>query len=252
MVAGATEQNGAISQSFASKGTLERGALVSFAQQNSKSVVTAATTQNAAQLAGVVGDMQLVELSDGNNGTQVVVSGRIMTLVSDINGQIKPGDKITASPLSSIGMKARSNTEIVGTAQADWSSAQGIVKKQVKSVDGSTKTVRVGLLPVQVGVSYYQATRDDTYVPLFLQRTADEIAGRSVGPIRILIAGLMFILGIGAAGIILYSSVSSGIISIGRNPLSSPAIWRSLLEAGAAGLAVILATLIATYLILAA
>lgn len=249
---GAAESDNAISQSFVSKQSLSTGMVVSFATGNNEGTVEAATTNSVKRLAGIVGEKQLVELSDGQGSTQVVVSGRVLTLVSNLNGDIKAGDKITPSPIAGVGMKAQNTTHVVGVVQADWSTAENITSRQVKASNGSTKTVKVGLLPVQVGISYYQAggSSDDSYIPTFLQRTADDIAGHRVDPLRILITGLVFMLGIGAAGIIFYSSISSSIISIGRNPLSSPTIWRSLLEAGVAGLAVVLATFISVYLLL--
>ncbi len=250
----ATAVGGAISQGFSADDELQAGTLVSYADDTPTAKVTAANTNNVRKLVGVVGEQSLVELSNGSGQTQVVTSGMVLAMVSDINGPIRSGDRITASPLTGIGMKAAANGQVVGTAQEDFAAADGVTTRRINDTNGKPQTVKVGLLSVQAGVSYYQATRsnDNSYIPLFIQHSVDDITGKSVGPIRILIAGLIFLLGIGASGVLLYSSVGSSIISIGRNPLSSRAVWHGLLQIAAVTVTILLATLIGAYLILAA
>jgi len=50
------------------------------------------------------------------DSVQMALSGRVPTRVSLINGEIKPGDPITTSPIPGVGMKATKNGPIVGKA----------------------------------------------------------------------------------------------------------------------------------------
>jgi len=250
-IANAAQDTTAISQGFKVQGDVVTGALVRFTDDKERSAVTAASTETASALAGVVGDKQLVELSDGTQQSQVVISGTTPALVSNINGDVRSGDKITASPLTGIGMRAGESTQVIGTAQQDFSNAESVVEREVDDLQGNKRTVKIGLLPVQVNVSYYSAPEDDlAFLPDFLQRFAEVVAGREVGPIRVLIALALLIAGFGGAAVLLYSTVRSSIISIGRNPLSEQAVHRGLLEVGGIALGILLVMLIAVYLVL--
>jgi hypothetical protein len=241
----------AISQGFVVKGEVTTGALVSFADTAERNTVQAANSETVEKLVGVIGQKPLVELSDGTKQTQVVTNGAVLALVSDINGDIKSGDKITASPVSGIGMKAVESVQVVGTAQQDFSDAQQVSEQRAVNSEGVSQTIRVGLLPIQVNVAYYQAPEDElAFLPAFLQRFANAVAGRSVGPIRVLISLVLLLAGFGGVAVLLSSSVGSSIISIGRNPLSAQAVHRSLFEVGAIALGVLLVMLIAVYLVL--
>lgn len=249
--ASAADDTAAISQGYLVDGDVVHGAIVSFADASKSGSVRLANRDNASKLVGVVSRKPLVELSGSNKQTQVVISGTALVLVSTINGDIKYGDKIAASPISGIGMKATSSGSIVGTASKDFSEAQEVSERTILDMKGGKGTMKVGLLPVQVGVSYYRAPEDDqTVLPAFLQQFVNAVAGRPVGLIRSLMALFLLIAGFGGVAVLTYASVRSSIISIGRNPLSAPAVHRSLLEVGAMGFGILLVMLIAVYLVL--
>lgn len=240
----------AISQSFQASGSgLTIGALVGL-QPDSPNTVELANTARIADMVGVVADKPLVELGAGGDA-QVVTSGVTNALVSDINGDITNGDKVTVSPLNGIGMKVSKPTLIIGTAQADLSTAE-TTERTVTDREGQTQAVNVGLIPIDVSVTFHAATAtQQEFVPPFLQNTADAIAGKPVSPVRV-IAGLMvMILALISVMVLLYSSVRSSIISIGRNPLSEQAVHKSLLEVGVIVLVILSLTFITIYLILA-
>ena len=101
-VAGASSS---IAQGFKASGTdIVSGALVSL-QSGSANTVELSTVGNQERLLGVAGSQSLIEFANGSP-VQVVTSGATATLVSDINGAIKSGDRITASPIIGVGMKA--------------------------------------------------------------------------------------------------------------------------------------------------
>jgi hypothetical protein len=248
--AGAQEQKGStISRGFrSSSGNIVQGALVSGDKNNSSNVVLA-DTESASRLAGVVSKTSLLELSNsGESDVQVALSGTAVVLVSDINGQVKAGDKITASPLSGVGMLATQDTQIVGTAQSDFN-VPSAKSQKIKDKDGKEHTVRMGYVSVQLGISYYVAPTSQ-FVPPFLQNLADSIAGRPVSFIRVLLSCLLLLLAFGSIFVLIYTSVRSGIISLGRNPLAANAIQHGLIGVVVIVALVAVLALVGVYLLL--
>jgi hypothetical protein len=226
-----------------------RGALVSL-KPNTPNAVELATAQNLDQIIGVVGENSLIELSNGATTIQVVTSGTTPTLVSDINGAVKTGDKITTSPISGVGMKATTSTLVIGTAQADLAKGK-TENRTVTDKSGKQQTVHVGSVDMQVDKVYYQAPQDqNSVVPLVWQDFANRLAGHQVSPVRIMLAALLVGLLLVIIAALLYSAVRSSIISIGRNPLSETAVHKSLLEVGLSVVGLLIFTAIVIYLIL--
>lgn len=244
------QNSAAISQGFQTDETnITAGAVVSLQQQN-QARVQLANVNRAMQLVGVVGDRSLLALSSNPNQVQVVTSGVTPALVSNINGTIKTGDKITASPIDGVGMKATQSTMVVGTAQEDFDTIK-TNEFTITDKDGKNQVVRTGLLQVQINVTYYAPPdTEQSFLPSFLQQIANSVAGRQVSVIRVLIGLLVLLLGFISSGVILYSSVQSSIISIGRNPLSENAVHKSMLQVGATALGILLVMVIAIYLVL--
>jgi hypothetical protein len=225
------------------------GALVSL-EDDTPNTVSLSTPANAQDIIGIAGSKSLIELSSGTGSVQVVTDGTTEALVSNINGDIKTGDRITASPISGVGMKATSSGVVVGTAQSNLS-AVNTTNQQVTDKKGDKKTVKIGSIPVQVDKVFYQAPTDtNSFLPPVLSDFASSIAGHQVSPIRIVAAALLIALLFVAVTILLYSSVRSSIISIGRNPLSEQAVHKSLLEVGLTVIGVLVFTVIVVYLIL--
>lgn len=244
------ESTSAISQGFKTTETdVIAGALVSLTS-GSESTVQLANTDRVNQLIGVIGDRPLIELNNNDKEVQVVISGTTQTLVSDINGDIKAGDRITASPINGVGMKANSSSLTVGTAQDDLGTAN-TTNRTINDKQGQPQTVKVGAVPLQINVSYYIAPEErDTFLPPFLQSVANSVAGKEVSGVRVLISTLVLLFGFVSIAVLLYSSIRSSIISIGRNPLSEGAVRKSLFEVGATALGILLVMLIAIYLVL--
>ena len=240
-----------MSQAFATTdSSLASGTLVDL-KSGTANAVEKATSNHAPQLLGVTASKPLIALGSGNRQAQVVVSGLTSALVSNLNGNIKVGDKITASPIEGVGMKAGTSTEIVGTAESNLAQSS-TTTREVKDKSGKTVAVKVGLIDVQVDVSYYAAPQNrlDSIIPVFLLNLGSAIAGRSVSPMRILIGFCSLLVGFAIAGIMLQAGVRSGIISLGRNPLASGILRRSLIDVLATALGLLAITVLVFYLIL--
>ena len=239
----------AISQGFqAGSSGIVSGALVSL-RAGTSNTVELATVSNRSRMLGIAGTQSLIEFANGQP-VRVVTGGTTPTLVSDINGVIKSGDRITASPIVGIGMKATESTMVIGSAQSDMQLASSETR-DVTAQNGTHRTVHIGAVSTLVTPTYYEAsTVHSKLVPSSIQDFAANLAGHQVSPIRILIAGLIIVLLFVAVAMLLYSSVRSSIISIGRNPLSERAVRRGLLEVGVTIVGVLAFTVIAVYLIL--
>jgi hypothetical protein len=239
----------AISQSFqTTESNLATGALMAF-KTGSNNSVELATINNAQRLVGVVGTNALVELGSGT-GTQVVTSGVTLALVSDANGTINSGDKITASPIAGIGQKATTSDQVVGIAQGGLNASSAQIKT-VLTQDGSQIQVHISKIPIQVNVTYYVPPGSRaSFLPFFLQDFANAVSGKEVSPVRVVIAALILLLAFISIAVLLYSTVRSSIISIGRNPLSEKAVRKSIFQIGFTVLGILLLTLITIYLIL--
>lgn len=215
---------------------------------NKENIVNLATLDNIDRIIGVVDTSPLVSLSSGDKKIPVVLAGTTSVLVSDINGTIKSGDKITASPIVGVGMLATSDGKIIGTAQADFRNNTGDTK-QITDKNGKQHIVRIQKIPVQVGIAYYNAPGSD-FLPPVIQDIANTIAGRPVSLLRILFGITILFIGLAYAIIMTYSSTRSMMAALGRNPLGSKQIMRGQYRAVITAFIVIGCTLLATYLIL--
>jgi hypothetical protein len=243
---------GAVAQAFkTTDGSLSAGALVTL-KMGSANVVEKATSDHTPQLLGVAANNPLIALGGGASQTQVVVSGLTPALVSDINGPVKIGDKITASPIEGVGMKAIVSTEIVGTAESNLSDST-LTSEHLTDRTGRSVPVKIGTVNIQVNVSYYVAphSRLDEIVPTFLVNVGSSIAGKEISPLRVLIGFFSLLAGFIIAGVMLQAGVRSGIISLGRNPLASGILRRSLVDVLVTSMGLIAITVTAFYLILA-
>ncbi len=239
--------SGAIAQSYtAASASIAEGTLLSLTAADSGTVELAQAGTNAVNLVGVAAQSPLVELSDASAGSaQVVVGGSTLALVSDINGPIAVGDKITDSPLAGIGMKATESGEIVGVAQASLNSVT-TQTKSVSSKNGRQVSVKVGLVPVAVSPAYYsvpQVASLSGIVPPALQTAADSLTGHPVSPIRVLVATLALLVGLVIAVVMLATSIRSEIVSLGRNPLARNSLLRGLVDVLIAAAGILLVTL---------
>jgi len=240
-----------ISQSYSTTSKLPLGALVSQVNNTSDAVVDA-DSSNVDNLLGIVisESNSLLALSNGDkNQVQVATTGTLQVLVSDINGAITRGTQVTASPISGVGMKATTNTRVIGIAQGDLTSANS--KSETYTDDKKVKqTVKLGQVPVLVNVSYFFKEPDKTIIPAAIQNVANSVAGKPVSTLPILVSAAIFIVTLIVVVSIIFAMINSSIISVGRNPMSQSAIYRDIIQLSALVLAILAVGLIAIYLVL--
>ena len=240
-----------ISQGYSSSDTLSVGSIVSLVG-GTNDQVEATTTNNVDNMLGVVIDngSSLLTVSNGSSAqVQVTTSGTASVLVSDINGAVTKGDEITASPIKGVGMKATSNSKVVGIAQSDPDS--GTQSKQTYTDDqGKKQTVDLGIVPVVVNVTYFYAQPDKTLIPAALQNLANALAGKTVDSLPIIISAVIFVITLIVVVSIIYSMIRSSIISVGRNPMAQSAVYRDVIQLSALVLGILAVAVIAIYVIL--
>lgn len=245
-IAGATTQ---ISQGYTTSSNVSIGSIVSL-KEGTKDEVIPSTSKSADNIFGVAinSDSSLLTVSNSNKSQiQVATSGTVPVLVSDINGAIKQGDHITASPLAGVGMKATANVRIIGIAQGAMKNTK---KQTYKDAAGKEQSVTLGEAPVLINVSYYFKEPEKTIVPGALQNVANALAGKNVSTLPIVLACAVFFIMLIVVSSIIYSMIRSSIISIGRNPMSQSAVYRDMIQMSGLVIGILTAGTIAIYLIL--
>jgi hypothetical protein len=239
-----------LSQGFTSKDAIANGSIVSL-KSGTSDQVTASSAKEASAVFGVVisSDSSLLSLNNGAaNQVQVATSGTVPDLVSDINGGIKDGDAITASPINGVGMKATANTKIIGVAQEDLNNNNSS-NETYKNKEG-THHIQVGLISVLVNVAYYYKQPDKTIIPSAIQNVANSVAGKKVDSVPILVSTGIFLVTLVVVVSIIYAMIRSSIISVGRNPMSQAAVYRDVLQMSALVVGIIGVATVSIYLVL--
>ena len=238
-----------ISESYQAASQIPVGSLVSLVK-DSQTQVEEALPMNVDNLLGVTinPDSSLLTVSTGNQGqAQVATSGTLPVLVSNLNGEIKRGDHITASPLKGLGMLANGNVRVIGIAQGEMTGKQ---EQTVKDIDGKDQKVTIGEVPVLINVAYFFKEPDKSVVPAAFQNLANTLAGKQVQPLPIIISGAIFVVTAIVVMSIIFSMIRHSIISVGRNPMSQSAVYRDVIQLSALVIGLLTVATIAIYLVL--
>lgn len=247
----------AITQSFNADPSVQLGMIVKLKDKD-PSTVEPVSIGTLTKLLGVVvtPNDSTVTITPANAKQQQVYiasSGSYMTLVSNQNGAIKAGDFITASALAGIGMKAdEGESVILGKAASAFTGTSNVIGKvSLKNSLGKTTDVSLGRVSVILDISHNPLESKSTnYVPGFLARVSQSVADKRVSAARIYLGLAILALTSVITANLVYSGVRSGMIAVGRNPLSKKSIIKSLIQTVVAGLIIFIVGVLAVYLIL--
>lgn len=244
----------ASSQSFYSLDNTAKGGMLVTLTSNSK-VVTPAVSQNAKSLVGVVAGSDDASLDQQPGQISVSTDGVSNALVSTLNGDISVGDRITASSIAGVGSKLTGSGWIVGTAQAAVNShTPGAAQTNAKNSQGVNTTVYVASIPVIIKVVYYTAAGNSSdqakWIPQTLQAIANDVAGKSVSTIAVVLSSIVLIVGVLLAGFIINSAVRGGMLAISRQPLAKSIITRQIIRSFALALFILGVMLAGAWIIL--
>lgn len=244
-------------QGYAADAPLDNGTIVQLTGKDSKHVKIATQSELQNMFGVTVDRNQLsVTLSSGGleNETYVAVSGTYNVLVSNQAGAIAVGDYVTLSSVNGVAMKAGTEEKTVFGRAVGAFDGKGVTlgTTTLKDTTGKTnKTVTLGSVPVTIDIrSNPNDKSTKVQVPDFLERVGQAIAEKEVSPIRIYLSMAITAVSLIAAIAVLYSGVRSGVISIGRNPMSKKSIFRALLEVILTSALILIIGLFAVYLLL--
>lgn len=219
-----------ISHSYQAAESIPNGSIVSLDSRRS-GYVDLANTENDSRLLGVVLPSQdsLLAIDPTNSTVQVAITGTVNTLVTNVNGNIRVGDQVSASPFNGIGMEALPGVRIIGIAQTGFNgnSAQA-TPEQVKDKSGKTQEIKVGYIKLTIAIASGNTSASGSQAN-FLQKLIKSLTGRTIPTIRIILGILVAFLSLVSLVTLIYTSIYGSIISVGRNPLAKHAIFRTLL-----------------------
>jgi hypothetical protein len=246
-----------VTQSYGSDTALQLGLIVGLSKKDA-SKVEPLTDKTIKSMYGVVvspNDSPVTLTPAKTSGHQVFVAtyGRHNILVSTQNGPIQPGDYITISALSGIGMKAgTSQSLVIGRAAGNFDGTGNVEgTASLKDTKGKKVNVSLGQVPVNIGIAHNPLEQHLTnYIPGFLQRVGNGVANKTVSPARIYLGLAVLLVGAFIAGSLLFAGVKNGMVSVGRNPLARKLIMRSLLQVVIVSLIIFIISAFAVYLLI--
>ena len=248
----------AVVQSFNGDKAIQTGMIVKV-DSNNKSSIQLADQKSANSLLGVTiapndAPVTITEVEKDMQQIFVATSGRYSALVTNQNGAIKAGDYVVVSSLAGLGMKADTEQPVIlGTATSDFNGTSNVVGSvKLKDSTGKERSIAIGRVSVNLGIAKNPLKSDDISenVPSFLAKAAAAVANKPVSTARIYLGAITLFAATVVSGVVLYSGVRSGMIAVGRNPLSRKSIIKSLIQTVMAGLTIFIVGVFAVYLLL--
>lgn len=246
-----------VTRSYSADNTVQVGMFVKLKDKNPNVVVPVESSQFSKLLGVVVpaASASIMITPNQINQQQVLVatSGRVSVLVSNQNGIIKVGDDVTMSSIDGVTMAAGNGEEnIVGKAVSGYNGNTNTISKvSVKDQSGKQKSVNIGRIVIDINVSKNPAYKKQSdYVPGILSSVATTVAGKPVSVVRIYLSVAVLLSVVIIVGNLLYAGVRTGMIAVGRNPLSKKSVIRGLIQTSTVGLIIFLAGVFGVYLIL--
>lgn len=172
----------------------------------------------------------------------LVSSGVVHVLVSDIDGDITSGNRIGLSSLQGVGSKLLAGRQDIGVALEQLSSAS--LGWEAITTEG--RTFHIARIPVQLD---HGGQAQSGSAVTSLQRFAEKLLNKPVAAWRVIAALTVGLGGVLLAFFLVISASREAFASLGRNPLASPAILNSLWKIVAVALAIVFTSLLISYLI---
>ncbi len=214
-----------------------------------KPQVERASRENIDRVIGVATEIEdnLVTVVSGEPEIYVQNSGVVEAFVSDMNGVVKKGDTLALSPLKGILMRGDETLPVVGKALED--STPGSAGAQTVAAGNGQMAANVAKITILLDsslVTYPESELSESA----LQRLGRTLTGREVSEMQVVVALIIFFIVLVSESSIIYGAVSSGIISIGRNPMARRAIKGEMLRVFGIAAFVLLVGLAAIYIVL--
>jgi hypothetical protein len=247
-----------VTQSYDADPAVQVGMIVKLKDKDPKTVEPL-KSENSDKLLGVVvpaKNATIVLTPKQVTKQQVLVTntGNFEVIVSNQNGPIKVGDYIMVSAVAGVGMKAdeTSDAQVIGKAAGDFSGNANVIGTvELKDAIGGKKNVSLGRVSINLAVSHNPLfVKNADYVPAGLSKVAQAVSDKPVSAARIYLGLMILLIAAFVTASVVYSGVRSGMISVGRNPLSKGSIIKSLIQTVIAGLIIFIVGIFAVYLLL--
>lgn len=244
---------GSLTQGYHSDKPLTLGTVVSVTKEGG-SDIEKTTTDNEERLAGVVVDAKdaIIDLQTKGTDVRVAINGDVNILASDLNGEVKAGDYLIASPLAGITMRDLSsgpNKKYVAIANQSFNlNSSGISKVSTELKDGTKKEVNIGLISAKLVLGDRPAPASENKSAL--NSLGENIVGKPVNNSQVFAASAVFITTFSLTGLLLHGSIRGSFISLGRNPLSQTSIVGSLVRVISLGIVILVTGVATSYVIL--
>lgn len=234
-----------LAQGFTAKGSLSPGMIVALSK-NQESTVEIAPAADTSRIYGVVinpADAPLILNKPSGDQVFVASSGSYPVFVSTYNGPIKIGDYISMSDVDGIGAEA-------GFDQST------VLGQAVTPFDGKTNAVAtvgglpVGKITVSVNPRKNPLVKNDIYIPSFLRKIGEAVAGRPISALHIYLALTLLTASVVISVSLLMAGVRGGMIALGRNPLNRGSIMNSMFKVVSAAALIFVIGLAGVYLLL--
>ncbi len=239
-----------LSEEFKGVNDFQRGLAVSI-QKDSPTQIEPLDISNSEYLVGVVVDSgeSVVTFSKQESTVNVALSGEVDVYVNNANGDIAEGDFVGASWLQGVGMKALTDDKqkLLGIALENFDSSKGSSYGEVDTASGK-KEISIGTIKIRLfdKEGQLESLTDSKGVEGLLQ----DLAGKDISTIKVLAGSLVFIISLLISAMFIVASIKGSFTSIGRNPLASSSIYRSLLHVSGISVAIILMGTALAYVVL--
>lgn len=204
------------------------GALVSLDSADGKTVELA-ESKNSDRLIGVLVEPESssIAVNADKISAQVATSGRVIALVSTMNGDIKSGDVLVLSAVRGVAAKSTPSSKIIGVAQDSFTAdSEGATVRSIKDNNGVANDVAFGTIPIVISIGKEIAEADNVGGDAL--GWLGVIAGKPVPNVRIALVGIVAVITLATVSVMIYSSVRSTIYGISRNPLAKQSIFEAL------------------------
>ncbi len=232
---------------------VQRGMIVALKEDDPKKVEPINSTASKRMHGVVVGssDSSFV-LAEESQKLYVATGGKYEVLVSNQNGNINAGDMIAVSPITGIGMRSDEYQEmILGKSIVGFDGSVGkLSEATIKDAQGNDIKIDIGRIQVDIAIMRNPTLKSTASLPSFLRDASEFIAGKPVNPVRVYISVFILLVTASVSGSLIYSGIRSGMIAIGRNPLSKKSILRGIFQVVLVGLIIFLSGIFGVYLLL--
>lgn len=247
----ASSRASTLAEEFSADTSLKVGSLVSLKKDTPKEVELSSVDNSEYLLGVVTGPKEnSVTYTKSTSEVTVALSGEVDVYATDANGHISKGDFIGVSWLEGVGMKASigDKQKLLGVAIEDYDSSSA---KQYGDIETPTGKKSVTVQSVKVRLFERDDAGSATSKMSSIEVILSRIAGKNVSVIKITVCLIIFLIGILTAGFFVSSSIKGSFISIGRNPLASSSIYRSLVHVTTMSVGIILIGAALAYVVLA-